>query len=215
MFWSGRPTGITTQTTSRLSQTLCAVDDEILFRVLYYDCAPYQGHPKLPVSGQPADFQDRTHGSRSSLANLDLPFVSAPSSSGASSRNGSLSLRQGQYRTTTSNLGLNRRVSICASASTCHVCEQSVRRSDHSDHWRHRLSAGDEARPYRWTSSRARSIPGSLARELLWHLDSIGRLHGPHSQRACAAPRFVTARQAICNCGNFAGTTMNREARRY
>ena len=35
----------------------CVVDDEILFRVLYYDCAPYQGHPKLPVSGLPADFQ--------------------------------------------------------------------------------------------------------------------------------------------------------------
>ena len=35
----------------------CVVDDEILLRVLYYDCAPYQGHPKLPVSGRPADFQ--------------------------------------------------------------------------------------------------------------------------------------------------------------
>ena len=35
----------------------CVVDDEILFGVLYYDRAPYQGHPKLPVSGQPADFQ--------------------------------------------------------------------------------------------------------------------------------------------------------------
>lgn len=29
----------------------CRVDDEELFRVLYYDCAPYTGTVKLPVSG--------------------------------------------------------------------------------------------------------------------------------------------------------------------
>jgi uncharacterized LabA/DUF88 family protein len=29
----------------------CPVADEELFRVLYYDCAPYQGQQKLPVSG--------------------------------------------------------------------------------------------------------------------------------------------------------------------
>jgi uncharacterized LabA/DUF88 family protein len=30
---------------------VCPVADEELFRVLYYDCAPYQGQQKLPVSG--------------------------------------------------------------------------------------------------------------------------------------------------------------------
>jgi uncharacterized LabA/DUF88 family protein len=29
----------------------CVVDDEQLLRVLYYDCAPYSGEAKLPVSG--------------------------------------------------------------------------------------------------------------------------------------------------------------------
>lgn len=29
----------------------CALADEELVRVLYYDCAPYQGHHTLPVSG--------------------------------------------------------------------------------------------------------------------------------------------------------------------
>ena len=35
----------------------CVADDETILRVLYYDCAPYQGSPKLPVSGEPANFQ--------------------------------------------------------------------------------------------------------------------------------------------------------------
>ena len=35
----------------------CVAGDETLLRVLYYDCAPYQGNPKLPVSGKPAVFQ--------------------------------------------------------------------------------------------------------------------------------------------------------------
>lgn len=35
----------------------CVARDEILLRVLYYDCAPYRGNPKLPVSGKPAAFQ--------------------------------------------------------------------------------------------------------------------------------------------------------------
>jgi len=35
----------------------CVLSDEILLRVLYYDCAPYQGNPRLPVSGKPANFQ--------------------------------------------------------------------------------------------------------------------------------------------------------------
>ena len=30
---------------------ICPSGDEELFRVLYYDCAPYQGQQKLPVSG--------------------------------------------------------------------------------------------------------------------------------------------------------------------
>ena len=35
----------------------CLGGDETLLRVLYYDCAPYRGSPKLPVSGEPAAFQ--------------------------------------------------------------------------------------------------------------------------------------------------------------
>ena len=35
----------------------CVAGDETLLRVLYYDCAPYRGNPKLPVSGEPAAFQ--------------------------------------------------------------------------------------------------------------------------------------------------------------
>ena len=35
----------------------CVAGDETLLRVLYYDCAPYQGNPKLPVSGKPAVFR--------------------------------------------------------------------------------------------------------------------------------------------------------------
>ena len=30
---------------------ICPSEDEELFRVLYYDCAPYQGQQRLPVSG--------------------------------------------------------------------------------------------------------------------------------------------------------------------
>ena len=35
----------------------CVAADETLLRILYYDCAPYRGSPKLPVSGRPAVFQ--------------------------------------------------------------------------------------------------------------------------------------------------------------
>ena len=35
----------------------CVTRDETLLRVLYYDCTPYRGNPKLPVSGRPAQFQ--------------------------------------------------------------------------------------------------------------------------------------------------------------
>ena len=34
----------------------CLAEDEFLLRILYYDCAPYNGSPKLPVSGNPANF---------------------------------------------------------------------------------------------------------------------------------------------------------------
>lgn len=34
-----------------------ALADETLLRVLYYDCAPYAGKTKLPVSGQPHEFK--------------------------------------------------------------------------------------------------------------------------------------------------------------
>ena len=35
----------------------CVAGDETLLRILYYDCAPYRGSRKLPVSGKPATFQ--------------------------------------------------------------------------------------------------------------------------------------------------------------
>jgi uncharacterized LabA/DUF88 family protein len=34
----------------------CSAADEEMFRVLYYDCAPYAGTVSLPVSGQPYTF---------------------------------------------------------------------------------------------------------------------------------------------------------------
>ena len=34
----------------------CLLEDEFLLRILYYDCAPYKGSPKLPISGKPSDF---------------------------------------------------------------------------------------------------------------------------------------------------------------
>lgn len=35
----------------------CITEDETLLRVLYYDCAPYRGNPRLPVSGERTLFQ--------------------------------------------------------------------------------------------------------------------------------------------------------------
>ena len=35
----------------------CVAEDETLLRILYYDCAPYRGSPRLPVSGNSASFQ--------------------------------------------------------------------------------------------------------------------------------------------------------------
>ena len=37
---------------------LCKTDDEEILRVLYYDCAPYRGTVKLPVSGNSYTFQN-------------------------------------------------------------------------------------------------------------------------------------------------------------
>src|SRR5271157_414719 len=37
---------------------ICSAVDEELFRSLYYDCAPYQGHQNLPVSGLTQTFAD-------------------------------------------------------------------------------------------------------------------------------------------------------------
>jgi uncharacterized LabA/DUF88 family protein len=37
---------------------ICPAVDEELFRSLYYDCAPYQGHQNLPVSGLTQTFTD-------------------------------------------------------------------------------------------------------------------------------------------------------------
>jgi uncharacterized LabA/DUF88 family protein len=36
----------------------CATGEEELFRVLYYDCAPYHGQQKLPISGQIKTFDE-------------------------------------------------------------------------------------------------------------------------------------------------------------
>lgn len=41
---------------------LCAAADEEILRVLYYDCAPFTGTAKLPVSGSPFAFTGRTSG---------------------------------------------------------------------------------------------------------------------------------------------------------
>lgn len=35
----------------------CVLQDEQLYRVLYYDCAPYQGAATLPISGKKYQFQ--------------------------------------------------------------------------------------------------------------------------------------------------------------
>jgi len=39
----------------------CVEGDESLFRVLYYDCAPYKGTVKLPVSGEAKEFNGSDH----------------------------------------------------------------------------------------------------------------------------------------------------------
>ncbi len=44
----------------------CAADDEDIHRVLYYDCAPYKGTTKLPVSGN----EDQHRGSDAWLHEL-------------------------------------------------------------------------------------------------------------------------------------------------
>jgi uncharacterized LabA/DUF88 family protein len=49
----------------------CVHEDEKLLRVLYYDCAPYVGKVKLPVSGQEYEFAGSDHWLRE-LATRDL-----------------------------------------------------------------------------------------------------------------------------------------------
>ena len=39
----------------------CVEPDETLLRVLYYDCAPFNGSVSLPVSGQPHQFEGSDH----------------------------------------------------------------------------------------------------------------------------------------------------------
>ncbi len=53
---------------------ICAGVDEELFRSLYYDCAPYQGHQKLPVSGSTQTFADSDQWLKD-LAKKDLMAV--------------------------------------------------------------------------------------------------------------------------------------------
>lgn len=52
----------------------CVVEDEKLLRVLYYDCAPYSGEVKLPVSGETHKF-DGNDGWLRDLASRDLIAV--------------------------------------------------------------------------------------------------------------------------------------------
>lgn len=39
----------------------CVQEDEQLLRILYYDCAPYNGTATLPVSGEPHKFEGSDH----------------------------------------------------------------------------------------------------------------------------------------------------------
>lgn len=41
--------------------TACADADEALLRILYYDCAPYNGVTRLPVTGKKHEFQGSDH----------------------------------------------------------------------------------------------------------------------------------------------------------
>lgn len=52
----------------------CVARDETLFRILYYDCAPYRGTTKLPVSGNEHEFTGSDHWLRD-LAKRDLIAV--------------------------------------------------------------------------------------------------------------------------------------------
>lgn len=52
----------------------CVVEDEQLLRVLYYDCAPYSGEAKLPVSGEVQKFEGNDGWLRD-LASRDLIAV--------------------------------------------------------------------------------------------------------------------------------------------
>jgi uncharacterized LabA/DUF88 family protein len=49
----------------------CILEDEQLLRILYYDCAPYTGSTKLPVSGNKREFQGND-GWLKDLASRDL-----------------------------------------------------------------------------------------------------------------------------------------------
>jgi uncharacterized LabA/DUF88 family protein len=53
---------------------ICTAMDEELFRSLYYDCAPYQGHQNLPVSGLTQTFADSGQW-LTDLAKMDLMAV--------------------------------------------------------------------------------------------------------------------------------------------
>src|SRR5271163_1171882 len=50
---------------------LCVDASETLLRILYYDCAPFEGTAKLPVSGTPHTFSGSDHWLRE-LAAKDL-----------------------------------------------------------------------------------------------------------------------------------------------
>ena len=64
----------------------CLQADETLLRVLYYDCAPYNGKARLPVSGAEHISPATTAGLNNWRRKTISPSGSAFSSSGASNR---------------------------------------------------------------------------------------------------------------------------------
>ena len=53
----------------------CKGDDEEILRILYYDCAPYSGTVKLPVSGKQFTLKVQTSGSKNWRAKTCLLYV--------------------------------------------------------------------------------------------------------------------------------------------
>jgi len=81
-----RPGGVSTSSSQKSKKStttphfieafskICSAVDEELFRALYYDCAPYQGHQNLPVSGLTQTLPTRANWLKD-LAKKDLMAV--------------------------------------------------------------------------------------------------------------------------------------------